>query len=240
MYLFDLRVIAADAVDHRRQLTVETEHQVYAQTVIRCIKQRPALLAAQLLQLAQAVGPARGAAHHGSRVFDAGADIGVGRRGHGEFQRHVHSGEIRGVEVRGVVGVDHERHVVTAFDEYFFDLAAHFAVTYDSCFHAFCLYCRANSYKDNTTRPHCQIFQPPPQARLSFQWTLNGRRTGKYFSVREIFINFPDSSCVAFACPHYKNRNYEPPPPFFSVCPVAVCRQYCGSACFPKRGAGRS
>ena len=190
VYLFDLRVIAADAVDHRRQLTVETEHQVYAQTVIRCIKQRPALLAAQLLQLAQAVGPARGAAHHGSRVFDAGADIGVGRRGHGEFQHHVHSGEIRGVEVRGVVGVDHERHVVTAFDEYFFDLAAHFAVTYDSCFHAFRLYCRANSYKDNTTRPHCQIFQPPPQARLSFQWTLNGRRTGKYFSVREIFINF--------------------------------------------------
>ena len=61
--------IAAHAADHRRQLAVEAEHQVYAQAVVRGVEQRPALLAAQFLQLRQAVGPARRAAHHGGARF---------------------------------------------------------------------------------------------------------------------------------------------------------------------------
>ncbi|MCD7793247.1 MAG: hypothetical protein LUH46_00050, partial [Alistipes sp.] len=36
------------------------------------------------------------------------------------------------------------------------------------------------------------------------------------------------------------NRNYESASPFFPVGSVVVCRQYCGSACFPERGTGHS
>ena len=135
--LFDPYVVGVEALHHPGQPAVEAEHQVYPQAVVRGVEQRPALLAAQFLELRQTIRPARRAAHHGGGVLDAGADIAVGGRGHGEFQRHVRLCEVGGVQVGRVVRVDHERYAVAAFEEYLLDLAPHLAVTYDSCFHIF-------------------------------------------------------------------------------------------------------
>ena len=137
VYLRDAYAVAAHAADHLRQIAVEAEHQVYAQAVVRGVEQRPALFAAQLLELRQTIRPARRAAHHGDGVLNAGADIAVGGRGYGEFQRHVCLCEVGGVQVGRIVRVDHERYAVAAFEEYLLDLAPHLAVTYDSCFHIF-------------------------------------------------------------------------------------------------------
>lgn len=58
VYLRDAYAVAAHAADHLRQIAVEAEHQVYAQAVVRGVEQRPALLAAQLLEFRQTIRPA--------------------------------------------------------------------------------------------------------------------------------------------------------------------------------------
>ena len=147
--LADADLVAAYAADHGGQLAVEAEEQVDAQAVVRGVEEGPAPLPAERLHLGQALGPARRAAHHGRAVLEAGADVLARRGGRGEFDGHVGPGQVRGVELRAVVGIDDEDHLVAPLGEDLLDLAAHLAVTYNDCFH---LVLVGNmSCKDNTS-----------------------------------------------------------------------------------------
>ena len=99
VHLLDAHVVAAHAVDHRGQLPVEAEHQVHAQTVVRGVEQRPAPLAAQLLQLRR--GGRSSPSCRSPPPLPLSMQVrmlAVGRRGRGELQRDVDARQMCGVE----------------------------------------------------------------------------------------------------------------------------------------------
>ena len=120
---------------HCSQTAVEAEHQIDAQTEVRCVEERPALLAAEPFGFGKPVVPAGGAAYDGRTCADAACDVVESRGRRGEFQRHVRTPQMSFVQVAGILLIDPQRDFVAAFLQDPFDLASHFSVSDNRCSH---------------------------------------------------------------------------------------------------------
>lgn len=141
--LLDAHFVLRKTVHESCQFAVETKHEIHSQRIIRGVEHRSAALSAQLLQFGQPLGPPRGAAHHRRAALQTFADVAVRRGGGGELYGHVGAHQILGREVRDIVLIDDERHLVAAFGENALYLAAHLAVTYYNRFHNFRVFCKS-------------------------------------------------------------------------------------------------
>lgn len=71
--------------------------------------------------------------------------------GGGKFERYVDALEVRRIQLVGVVGIYNQWYGMTAVEQYAFDLASHFSVSYNRCFHNVMLRTRKDNenYRNN-------------------------------------------------------------------------------------------